>query len=162
MLKQSLVFGAAMGVYAIAGVYVIVSLLPPVFGILIPILGLIGAIVYFWPKWFDRVNPAGAGRRLLRRLGIVVCAAPVAALASFLIVLALPGFIDWSVSQHRQALERRGVEPVEIERQLAQHRQTPSHFLVDGALMTAMPGVLASLVTTAAGAILLRQRPQRP
>ena len=145
MLKQSLVFGAAMGVYSIASVYVIVSLLPPWFGISIPVLGL-----------------AGAGRRLLRRLGTVVCAVPVAAFASFAIVLILPGFIDWSVSQHRQALERRGVAPVEIERQIAQHRQTPSHFLVDGALMTAMPGVLASLVTSAAGAILLRQRPPRP
>ena len=162
MLKQSLVFGAAMGVYAIAGVFVIVSLLPPVFGILIPVLSLIGAIVYFWPKWFDRVNPAGAGRRLLRRLGIVVCAAPVAALASFLIVLALPGFIDWAHNQHRQFLEGQGLAAAEIEQRLAQHRQTPANYLVDGALMTALPGVVASLVTTAAGAIRLRKRPLRP
>jgi hypothetical protein len=151
-----------MGVYAIAPVYLIVSFLPPWFGILIPVLGLIGAIVYFWPHWFDRANPAGAGRRLLKRLGTVACAIPAGALASFLIVLALPGFIDWSSDQHRMALERRGVAEVEIQRQLATHRPTPSHFLVDGALMVAMPGLIASLVTTAAGAILLRQRPTRP
>ena len=161
MLKRGLLFGAAMGVFGLMSVYVIVSLLPPSFGILVPVLGLAVAIAFFWPRWFDRAPHAGAGRRLLRRLAVVAAAAPAGALAAFLLVSAWPGYLEWAEGQHRQALERRGLGADEVEQRLALHQQRPSHYLVDGALLTAMPGVVASLVTTAAGAILLRPRPTR-
>jgi hypothetical protein len=158
VVKRALFFGIAMGVYAIVSVYVIVSLLPGWFGMLIPILGLVLAIAFFWPAWFDRDGPAGAGRRLMRRLGTLACAIPAAALASFLVVWLWPGFIDWSDQQHRDALGRQGKAPADIEQQVALHHRRGPHFLVDGALMTALPGGVAALVTTAAGAILLRRR----
>lgn len=161
-MKRAALFGAAMGIYSIASVFLIVSLLPPAFGVAIPIGGLGIAIAAMWPSWFDRDAQSGAGRRILRRLGFVGASAPVGAVASFLVVLAFPSFLTWSDNQHRQALLRQGLPPAEIEAQLAQHRQSASHFLIDGAFFTAMPGVIAALVTTGAGAILLRRRPTRP
>ena len=162
MMKRALVFGTAMAIYGLVSVYVIVSWLPPWFGILVPILSLVIAMAYFWPRRFDALPRASAGRRFLQRLAVVVPAVPAGALAAFLLVSAWPGYIVWADSQHRQSLERRGVAEDEIVRRLALHHQTPAHFLVDGALMTAVPGILASLVTTAAGAILLRPRANRP
>ena len=155
-------YGAVMGIYAIASVYVIVSLLPAPFGVVVPIGGLAIAIAVLWPKWFDRSMENGAGRRLVRRLGVVGAAVPIAAVASFLVVLLVPSFLGWSENQHRQYLQGKGLPESEIEAQLKDHRQVPSHFLIDGAMMAGVPGVIASLVTTGAGAILLRRRPSRP
>lgn len=161
-LRTAALYGTVMGIYAIASVYVIVSLLPAPFGLAIPIGGLAIAIAVLWPKWFDRSAESGAGRRFVRRLGVIGAAVPVAAVASFLVVLLVPSFLSWSENQHRQYLDSQGLPDSEIEARLRDHRQVPSHFLMDGAMMAGIPGVIASLVTTGAGAILLRQRPSRP
>lgn len=161
-LRTAALYGIVMGIYAIASVYVVVSLFPAPFGVAIPIGGLAIAIGVLWPKWFDRRPDSGAARRFLRRLGVIGAAMPVAAVASFLIVLLVPSFISWSENLHRQNLESQGLPGSEIEARLRDHRQVPSHFLMDGAMMAGIPGVIASLVTTGAGAILLRQRPSRP
>jgi hypothetical protein len=158
----AIVLGTVMGVYAIAAVYLVVTLLPAPFGVLIPIGGLAIPIVLLWPSWFDRGDARPWTRRLLRRLATVVAATPVGACASFLIILAVPGYLTWGENQHRAALERQGKTEVEIVEALNAHRQEPSHFLLDGALLTAVPGLIGGVVTTGAGAILFRKRLSRP
>ena len=160
MVKRSVLFGLAMGVYAIVSVYVGASLLPGWFAPVIPLAGLAGAVAYFWPRWFDREPSDSALRRLRRRVTALACAVPAAALASFLVVWLWPGYIDWADDLHRESLRRRQVSAEEIERRVALHHATPPHFLLDGALMMAVPGVIASLATTAGGMLRRRRRPR--
>jgi ABC-type dipeptide/oligopeptide/nickel transport system permease component len=161
-VRRAVLLGVMTGVYTIGGVYLIITFLPRAFGVLIPIGGLAIIIAMLWPSSLDRGRNDGWWRRLLRRLAVVGGAMPVAAVAAFLTVLAFPGFIAWGDNQHRQSLATRGVSPDEIEKQIAAHHQTPVHFLQDGAFFTAIPGLIAALVTTGAGAIVLRKRPPTP
>lgn len=160
-LKTAALYGVAMGVYSIASVYIVVSLFPGPFGLLIPLGGLAVPILFLWPRWFDRDTGGRWGRRLMQRLIVVGAAIPAGALASFLVVMAFPGYIAWGENVHRESLKAHGRSDAEIEAAVAQHRQVPADFLVDGAMVTGMPGIIASLVTTGAGAVVLRKRPQR-
>ena len=162
VVRTAVGLGVALGIYTIAAVFLIVEYLPASFGWLIPVGALAVAIAMLWPHWFDRPDPAGVGRRLVRRLAVAGAAVPIGALTAFLTVTAVPSFIAWSDNQHRAALSRRGMAAAEIEQQVATHHQEPRHFLLDGALLTAMPTVIATLVTLVAGAVVFRQRPARP
>jgi hypothetical protein len=155
---RAMAYGLVMGIYIIAGVYLVVSLLPPVFGILIPVGALVIAVVFQWPHSFDGRAGAGWAKRLGRRAGFLASAAPVAAVTAFLIVAAVPGFLRWGERVHRESLERRGVAQADIQARLDAHRQTASHYLLDGALIATIPGAIGALVTTAAGAVVWRRR----
>lgn len=156
LLKRAAVYGATMGVFSIAAVYLVVEYLPPRFGWLVPASGLAIAIAVLWPVARD--GRPGFGRQLGRRLLVVASAIPVGALAAFLTVSAAPSYIDWADNQHRSALTRQGKTPAEIEAAVAAHHQEPTHFLMDGALVTAAPGVIGALVSSLAGAVLARRR----
>ena len=160
--KTAVAFGVTMGAYAIWSVYLVVEYLPPSFGWLIPAGGLAIAVAVFWPGWFDGRPPVRLGRRVLRRLAAVGVAVPVGALTAFLMVLAAPWYTTWGDNLHRAALVRQGKSAAEIETAVAAHHQTPQHFLRDGAFITAIAGVIGGLVSAAAGAVMLRQRPARP
>ena len=153
LAKRALVLGLALGVYSLASVYIVVEYLPPTLGVLVPVGGLAIPIGLLWPTWFDRGASGGFGRRLGRRLLVVGGAAPVGALAALLIVLAVP-YITWSEDQHRRVLAGQGKTPAEIETTVAAHHQEPLHFLRDGAIFTAAPGILGALVSAIAGSVL--------
>ena len=159
VVRTAITLGVAVGVYGIAAVYLIVSLLPPFFGVLIPIFGLIIPLVLLWPTRFDADRSARWLNRLGHRAAAILGAGVIAAIVSFAIILAVPGYLTWSDNQHRAALQRRGMAAAEIEEQVAAHHQTAAHFARDGAFFTAVPGMLAALVTTAAGGVLFRRRP---
>jgi hypothetical protein len=159
MANRAVGLGVTMGVFGIAGVYLGVTLLPPFFGILIPIGGLAIPILFFWPRWFDREGEHWQ-KRGLRRLGALAIAAPVAAAISFLLALTTP-YIAWSEDVHRDSLQRQGKSDTEITAALEQHRAVPADFVFEGLILTVVPGVIASLVTLGAGAIVWRRRAVR-
>jgi hypothetical protein len=160
VFKRALVLGVVMGVSGIGGVYLIATFLPRPFSVLIPIGMLAIPMLITWPNWFDSPDD-GWRRRLFRRLGVVAAAAPVTSLVSVLIVLTTP-YIGWTERMHRQTLEAQGRSEADIVAALDQHRATVSHFAIDGILLTVVPGAIASLVTTGAGAIVWRRRSVRP
>lgn len=159
MLKRAVMLGVAMGLFGIGGVFLVVTFLPAPFGILIPILGLAIPILMLWPHWFDR-DGDGWRQGALRRLGTIVAAAPVASAVSVLLVLTTP-YIAWTETVHRQSLEQQGKSEAEIVSALEQHRAVPAHFALDGLYLTLAPGLIASLVTMGAGAIVWRRRNAR-
>jgi hypothetical protein len=161
LIRSAVLLGVVMGVYSIAAVYLVVSFLPEGFGVLIPIGALLIPIVVQWPHWFDRGPDGGWMRRLLRRLGLVACAAPIGAVVALFVVTAVPGYFQWTDDMHRQSLVRQGRPPAEIESTIAAHRGTRTHTLVGGAILTAIPGTIGALVTTAASAVVWRRRTER-
>ncbi len=156
LLKRAAVYGASMGVFSIAAIYLVVEYLPPSFGWLIPAGGLAIATGLLWSV--NREGPAGFGRQLGRRLLVVAAAIPVGALAAFLIVSVAPSYIDWADNQHRASLARQGKTPAEIEATVAAHHQEPTHFFMDGAYVTGAPGVLGALISSVAGAVRRRKQ----
>ena len=82
LIRSAALLGVVMGVYTIAAGYLVVTFLPHAFGVLIPILALAIPIAVMWPHWFDRGPDGGWLRRLLRRLGMVACAAPIAGIVA--------------------------------------------------------------------------------
>ena len=156
MVKRAVRLGVAMGVFGIAGGYLIVTFLPQPFGVLMPIGGLAVPILMLWPHWFDRGGDSWR-QRLVRRLGTVAAAAPVASAISVLLVLTTP-YIAWTERIHRESLERQGRSETEVVAALDQHRVTPVHFVLDGAFLAVAPGLIATLVTMGAGAVVWRRR----
>lgn len=161
LVRIAALLGVVMGVYSIAAGYLVITFLPRRFGVLIPIVALAIPIAVMWPHWFDRGPAGGWLRRLRRRLGMVACAAPIAGVVALLVVTALPGYLSWNDDMHRQALVRRGVPAAEIESTVAAHRMTSTHVVVDGMMLTAMPSIVAALLTTGASAFVWRRRPER-
>lgn len=158
----AVVLGVTMGVFCTGGTYLAVTFLPGPLQLVMPVLALGLPMALLWPHWFDPV-PAGAWvMRAVRRLTVVAGAAIIAGALGLAIVTALPGYISWSEGVHRASLERSGKTPEEIEQAVAAHRQVPSDFFLEGAMLTAMPGFVATLVTAAASAVVFRRRPLRP
>ena len=151
--------GLVLAVYGFASIYLVATYLPPRFLILAPLLAVAIPITVLWPSWFDRGRSLGWGQRLLRRLGVVAGSAPVGMAVSFVIVLALPGYVAWADNRHAASLRRQGMPEAEIEAAVAQHHhQQPVEFLGQGAVVTLFPGTIGALVTTAAGAVSFRRR----
>lgn len=158
MPRTAMFLGVSLAVFSFAGVYLAVTYLPRTFGMLLPIVFLLVPIVALWPTRFDEDRTARWPLRLGRRMATILPAAVVAGLVSVVIGLAIPQFSDWSDNQHRAALRRRGMAEAEIEQQVAAHHQTPTHNLRDGAFSVGVPGTIAALVTTVAGAVMFRRR----
>jgi len=159
----AVLLGLISGVLGIAGTYLIVEFLPQPFGLLMPILTLAIPMVVLWPRWFDATAPPpGVLARAGRRVMVVAAAAPAAALVSWLTLTAAPGFFQWTDAQHRQGAEHRGLGPAEVETFVAEHRRTREELALGTIVYTAVPGLIAALVTTGASAIVFRRRPLRP
>lgn len=159
IIRTAIVLGVTLGTWVFALTFLVVTYLPAIFGILIPI-GILGLpLVLMWPSRFDQDLSVKWPTRLGHRMGAVVVGALVGGLVSFLIVLALPQYITWSDNQYRATLRKRGMADTEIELQVAAHRQTPFDHLSDGLYSVGVPSTLAALVTTAAGAVMFRRRP---
>ena len=154
LLWSALFLGVVMGVFGIAGGYLVMTFLPQGFGPVIPIVALAIPIAVMWPHWFDRGPDGGWLRRLLRRFALVASAAPIGGIVAWLVVTAVPGYLRWNDDMHRHALVRRGVPAAEIESTVAAHRMTSTHALVDGIMLTGMPSTVAALLTTGASAFV--------
>lgn len=160
--RAAVLFGVCSGLLGNAGTYLIVTFLPQPFGILMPILTLAIPIALLWPRWFDREPHESILVRAGRRGGAVAAAVPAAVLVSWLALTIAPGFLVWTDAQHRQGAERRGLSPAEVEAFVTEHRRTREQLAIGTAVYTAVPGLLAVLVTTTVSAIQSRRRPSRP
>lgn len=158
IIRTAVLLGATIGVYFFAVAFVVVNYLPRTFGILVVIGALVIPLIAMWPSRFDADRSAKWPLRLAHRLGVVLAGSAVAAVVSLLIVMAVPQFTEWSENQHRAGLRQRGVAESEIEERIVVHRRTWVGHLRDGAYGVAMPGTLAALVTTVAGAVMFRRR----
>lgn len=154
----AVILGVTIGVYFFAFTFLVVNYLPQIFGILIIIGALVIPIVALWPSRFDADLSVKWPMRLGHRLLVVMGGSVVAAVVSLLIVLAVPPFTVWSENQHRESLRSHGVAETEIEQQIVAHRPTTIGHLRDGAFGVAMPGTIAALFTTVAGAVMFRRR----
>lgn len=162
LLKRAALLGLILGACSTVLVYLVQQYLPPSAGpaIVLTILGT--AIAFQWRTWFSGEPSTGVLKRLGRALVLTVAAVPVSALTAFLIVAMWPGYPAWADNHHRARLVAQGVAPEKIEADVAHHHQEPVDHIAEGAMTAAVPGTLASLVTTAVGAIVLRRRPSRP
>jgi hypothetical protein len=160
--RTAVLLGVMSGLLGNAGTYVIVTFLPQPFGILIPLLTLAIPIALLWPRWFDREPPGSILARAIRRVVAVAAAVPAAVLVSWLALTVAPGFLVWTDAQHRQGAQRRGLSPADVDAFVTDHRRTREQLALESAVYTAVPGLLAVLVTTTASAIVFRRRPSRP
>jgi hypothetical protein len=156
--RTAVILGVIVAVFGFAGVFLIVNYLPGPFGVLIPIAFLAVPIVALWPSRFDASPTAGWPRRFGHRMAAVLAGAVIAGVLSAVIGLAVPQFAEWGDNQHRAALRKRAVAEAEIEARIAAHPHSSMHDLRDGAFSGAVPGTLAALVTTVAGAVMFRRR----
>jgi hypothetical protein len=157
-VTRAIAYGAAMGVYAIASVYLVVTYLPPGLGWLIPVLAIAVPVAILWPAWFDRTAGAGWWHRFGRRMAVVLGSAPIGALTAFLVVTAVPSYMTWGDDMHRASLRQQGTPPAEIEAIVARHHQSAWHYLGDGAVVTVVPGIIGSVLTATVGAAAFRRR----
>jgi hypothetical protein len=160
--RAAVLLGVIGGLLGNAGTYFIVTFLPQPFGILMPILTLAVPVALLWPRWFDREPPVSVFARASRRVAAVAAAVPAAVLVTWLALTIAPGFLVWTDAQHRQGAQQRGLSPAEVDAFVTDHRRTRQQMALGSAVYTAVPGMLAVLVTTAASAILFRRRPSRP
>jgi len=159
IIRTALALGVSLGGGVFVFTFLLVTSLPRIFGVFVP-MGILGLpLMLMWPSRFDTDLSVGWTRCLGHRLVAVVGGTVVAGLVSFLIVLAVPQYTTWSDNQHRAALRKRGLAEAEVEVLVADHRRGPSAHLSDGIYSVGVPSTLAALVTTAVGAVLFRRRP---
>ena len=156
-MREALVLGGLIGVLSIAGPFIAVMFLPGPLQVVMPVLLLGIPLAVQWPRRFDLASDHWSAR-LLRRLVLVAMAALVAAVVGWVEFTAIPAYSVWADNVHRQSLERQGKSPDEIEAAVAQHHQTAGGFAFENAVVTAIPGTIAALVTLGIGAVVFRRR----
>jgi len=162
LLKRALLLGLILGTFSIVLIYLVVEFLPPVGGLVMPIAMIGTAVAFQWRTWFEGDSSAGALKRLGRGLALTAASVPVGAVTTFLIVWMWSGYPLWADNVHRTSLTARGLPPAEIESTIAQDHKEARDYWKDGIRSTLMPGTLATLATSAVGAVVLRRRSLRP